>query len=72
VWQAHRTHFYQRATDNGFTVRGIVARVVLVNLALAALALVSIAARNVIGSLAALAAGIALVGWLLAIFARQR
>src|SRR5262245_11395938 len=21
VWQAHRTHFYQRATDNGFTVR---------------------------------------------------
>ena len=37
-WQAHRTHFYQRATDNGFTVPEIVARVFLVNLALAALA----------------------------------
>ena len=22
VWQAHRTHFYQRATDGGFSVRG--------------------------------------------------
>ena len=30
-------HFYQRATDNGFTVPAIVARVVLVNVALAAL-----------------------------------
>ncbi len=24
VWQAHRTHFYQRATDNGFSVPAIV------------------------------------------------
>ena len=33
-WQAHRTHFYQRATDNGFTVAEIVGRVFVVNLAL--------------------------------------
>jgi UDP-N-acetylmuramyl pentapeptide phosphotransferase/UDP-N-acetylglucosamine-1-phosphate transferase len=72
VWQAHRTHFYQRATDNGFTVPEIVARVVLVNLALTALALVSVAAQSVVGSLAALAAGIVLVAWLLAIFARLK
>jgi len=72
VWQAHRTHFYQRATDNGFTVPEIVARVVLVNLALAALALVSVAAQSVVGSLAALAASIVLVAWLLAIFARLK
>ena len=26
-WQAHRTHFYQRATDRGFSVSAIVARV---------------------------------------------
>jgi hypothetical protein len=26
-WKAHRTHFYQRATDNGFTVPEIVAHV---------------------------------------------
>ena len=27
VWQAHRTHFYQRATDNGFTRAGRSSRV---------------------------------------------
>jgi hypothetical protein len=27
VWQAHRSHFYQRATDRGFSVMEIVARV---------------------------------------------
>jgi UDP-N-acetylmuramyl pentapeptide phosphotransferase/UDP-N-acetylglucosamine-1-phosphate transferase len=72
IWQAHRTHFYQRATDNGFTVPEIVARVVLLNLALAALALVTVVAQNVAGSLAALAAGLALVAWLLATFASRK
>jgi UDP-N-acetylmuramyl pentapeptide phosphotransferase/UDP-N-acetylglucosamine-1-phosphate transferase len=72
VWQAHRTHFYQRATDNGFTVPQIVTRVLLVNLALAALALVSVAAPGVIVSLVALAAAIAIVAWLLVIFARGK
>jgi UDP-N-acetylmuramyl pentapeptide phosphotransferase/UDP-N-acetylglucosamine-1-phosphate transferase len=71
-WQAHRTHFYQRATDNGFTVPEIVARVLLANLALAALALVAVAARNLVVSLAALAAAAALVTWLLATFARRK
>jgi UDP-N-acetylmuramyl pentapeptide phosphotransferase/UDP-N-acetylglucosamine-1-phosphate transferase len=72
VWQAHRTHFYQRATDNGFSVGEIVARVLTVNLVLAALALVSIAASSVVVSLATLAAAIAAVAWLLATFARGR
>jgi hypothetical protein len=36
-WQAHRTHFYQIATDRGFSVSEIVARVFSVNLALVAL-----------------------------------
>jgi UDP-N-acetylmuramyl pentapeptide phosphotransferase/UDP-N-acetylglucosamine-1-phosphate transferase len=72
VWQAHRTHFYQRATDNGFSVGEIVARVLAVNLVLAALALVSVAVANVLLSLAALAASIAAVAWLLATFARGR
>jgi UDP-N-acetylmuramyl pentapeptide phosphotransferase/UDP-N-acetylglucosamine-1-phosphate transferase len=69
VWQAHRTHFYQRATDNGFEVSEILARVFLVNLALGALALTTVAARNITVSLAALAAGLVLVAWLLATFA---
>ena len=72
MWQAHRTHFYQRATDNGFTVPEIVARVFLLNLALATLALVVVAAQDVLASVAALAGGIALVAWLLATFARRR
>jgi UDP-N-acetylmuramyl pentapeptide phosphotransferase/UDP-N-acetylglucosamine-1-phosphate transferase len=71
-WQAHRTHFYQRATDNGFTVREIVARVFLVNLGLAALALASVAAGSVVLSLLALAVSAVLVTWLLATFARAR
>src|SRR5262245_9548298 len=68
VWQAHRTHFYQRATDNGFTVRQIIGRVFLVNLALAALALGSIVADDLRVSMLLLAAGAALVAWLLVTF----
>jgi UDP-N-acetylmuramyl pentapeptide phosphotransferase/UDP-N-acetylglucosamine-1-phosphate transferase len=33
--EAHRSHFYQKATVNGLTVTGVVARVALVNIALA-------------------------------------
>jgi UDP-N-acetylmuramyl pentapeptide phosphotransferase/UDP-N-acetylglucosamine-1-phosphate transferase len=71
-WQAHRTHFYQRATDNGFTVPEIVTRVFLVNLVLAALALISAAASRPAVSLTMLAAGAAVVAWLLATFARAK
>jgi UDP-N-acetylmuramyl pentapeptide phosphotransferase/UDP-N-acetylglucosamine-1-phosphate transferase len=71
-WQAHRSHFYQRATDNGFSVPGVVARVVLVNLALAALALVSVAAHSAAVSLIALAASVAIVAWLLFAFSRAK
>jgi UDP-N-acetylmuramyl pentapeptide phosphotransferase/UDP-N-acetylglucosamine-1-phosphate transferase len=42
-WAAHRTHYYQRATDNGFTVTEVVARVFALNCALAALAVVTVA-----------------------------
>jgi UDP-N-acetylmuramyl pentapeptide phosphotransferase/UDP-N-acetylglucosamine-1-phosphate transferase len=71
-WQAHRQHFYQRATENGFAVPAIVRRVVLVNVALAALAAVTIAVPGTAVSLAALAAAIAVVAWLLLTFARAK
>ena len=70
VWQAHRTHYYQRATDRGFTVTAIVARVFVVNLALAALAVVTVIVPGIVSALACLCAGAALVGWVLARFAR--
>jgi UDP-N-acetylmuramyl pentapeptide phosphotransferase/UDP-N-acetylglucosamine-1-phosphate transferase len=40
-WTAHRSHFYQRATDNGFSVWRVVSEVFVLNLALAALAVAS-------------------------------
>jgi len=72
VWQAHRTHFYQRATDGGFTVIEIVRRVFAVNVALAALAIVSVTVSGPWVKLATLAAGAALVAWLLRAFARGK
>ncbi len=72
VWQAHRSHFYQRATDRGFTVIQIVRRVFLVNLVLAALALATVfrPSRELDGG--ALIAGAVLVAWLLMAFVRGR
>jgi UDP-N-acetylmuramyl pentapeptide phosphotransferase/UDP-N-acetylglucosamine-1-phosphate transferase len=72
VWQAHRTHFYQRATDRGFTVSEIVGRVFALNVVLATLGVISIAVPAWWMSFAALAAGAALVASLLALFARGR
>ena len=72
VWQAHRTHFYQRATDGGFTVGEIVSRVFAVNIVLALLAFFSVAVTAWWISLATIAAGGALVAWLLRAFARGR
>ncbi len=38
-WTAHRTHYYQQATDNGFTVWRVVAEVFALNILLAVLAI---------------------------------
>jgi UDP-N-acetylmuramyl pentapeptide phosphotransferase/UDP-N-acetylglucosamine-1-phosphate transferase len=72
VWQAHRTHFYQRATNGGFTVSEIVTRVFAVNVMLAVLAIVSVALPAWWVAAATLAAGTALVAWLLRVFARGK
>jgi UDP-N-acetylmuramyl pentapeptide phosphotransferase/UDP-N-acetylglucosamine-1-phosphate transferase len=67
-WQAHRTHFYQRAVANGFTVHQVVTRIFCTNIALAALALSTFAAPG-LGWLA-LTGAAGIVAWLLAGFAR--
>jgi UDP-N-acetylmuramyl pentapeptide phosphotransferase/UDP-N-acetylglucosamine-1-phosphate transferase len=72
VWRAHRTHFYQRATDRGLSVLDVIARVFAVNLVLAALALATVLAPSRPTDIAALAAGVALVAWLLATLSRGR
>jgi UDP-N-acetylmuramyl pentapeptide phosphotransferase/UDP-N-acetylglucosamine-1-phosphate transferase len=70
IWQAHRTHFYQRATRAGYSVNEVVTRVFAVNLALAALAITTAIFREITIDLAALVAGGILVAWLLVVFAR--
>jgi UDP-N-acetylmuramyl pentapeptide phosphotransferase/UDP-N-acetylglucosamine-1-phosphate transferase len=72
VWRAHRTHFYQRATDNGLAVSQIVTRIFLANLALAALALLSVAARGVVVPLMSVVVAGIIVAWLLAGFAQRQ
>ena len=72
VWQAHRTHFYQRATDNGYTVSQIVARVFAINIVLIGLAALCVRIDTPQVEIAALVAGTAIVGWLLMRFSRKQ
>lgn len=72
VWQAHRTHFYQLATDRGFTVTEVVARVFAVNIGLCALAALSVFVPGRPSEIAALLGGAILVSLLLLAFARGR
>ena len=66
VLRAHRTHFYQRATDRGYSVAEVVTSVFLTNVALAFLAIITIGresleAHGIALSLAALAVLVALI-----------
>ena len=57
VWAAHRSHFYQRATDNGFTVLRVVGEVFALNIFLAVLAVGSIMTASVMVRILFLIAG---------------
>jgi UDP-N-acetylmuramyl pentapeptide phosphotransferase/UDP-N-acetylglucosamine-1-phosphate transferase len=71
-WAAHRTHFYQRAIDNGFTVWRVVGEVFVLNIALAALAIGSVGASSLaIKILLLLIGGIATLALMLR-FSRPR
>jgi UDP-N-acetylmuramyl pentapeptide phosphotransferase/UDP-N-acetylglucosamine-1-phosphate transferase len=72
VWQAHRTHYYQRATDRGFAVSEVVARVFAVNFALATLAVISVIVPGIASAAVTLCFGTALVIWILVQFARGK
>ncbi len=69
VWEAHRSHFYQQATTNGFSVMGVVGRVALLNLALVALAGISLAWPALPAQFVCLAIAALLTGSLLRRFA---
>ena len=72
VWLAHRSHFYQRATDNGFSVIKVVRTVFVLNIGLAALAGVSIYCRSAIADVALLALGGVAVALVLRAFSTPR
>jgi UDP-N-acetylmuramyl pentapeptide phosphotransferase/UDP-N-acetylglucosamine-1-phosphate transferase len=71
-WAAHRWHFYQRATDNGFAVLRVASEVFLLNLVLAALAIVSVRTQSWAFDFALFAAGSAAVSFSMYRFSRQR
>jgi UDP-N-acetylmuramyl pentapeptide phosphotransferase/UDP-N-acetylglucosamine-1-phosphate transferase len=71
-WIAHRSHFYQRATDNGFTVTQVVREVVTLNLVLAALAAFSIKASTPAASALLVVLGAAAVASAMFRFSRPR
>jgi UDP-N-acetylmuramyl pentapeptide phosphotransferase/UDP-N-acetylglucosamine-1-phosphate transferase len=71
-WAAHRSHFYQRATDNGFSVSHVVGEVFALNIGLAALTAGSIMAPSVTIKLVCLAVGAVATAALLRRFARPR
>jgi UDP-N-acetylmuramyl pentapeptide phosphotransferase/UDP-N-acetylglucosamine-1-phosphate transferase len=71
-WSAHRSHFYQRATDNGFTVSRVVGEVFALNLLLALLALATIKASSMTATTLALLAGAIAVGFVLHRFSHMR
>jgi UDP-N-acetylmuramyl pentapeptide phosphotransferase/UDP-N-acetylglucosamine-1-phosphate transferase len=72
IWEAHRRHFYQRATAHGFTVYDVISRVFLVNFLLAVMAVISVWARSLPVSAVVLVLGAALVGSLLRTFHRGK
>lgn len=71
-WLAHRSHFYQRATDNGFAVIEVVRQIFALNVVLAMLAGLSIYLKSTPASIALLMAGVGTTALLLRRFATRR
>ena len=71
-WSAHRSHFYQRATDNGFTVPRVIGEVFALNVVLAGLAIVTVRAGSLAITLVALLAGALAIGYVLMRFSRPQ
>ena len=72
VWEAHRSHFYQKATDNGFSAHDVSAHVFGLNLVLAGLAAMTLVWPLGAVQFAALVLGVILVGLILRRFSTPR
>jgi UDP-N-acetylmuramyl pentapeptide phosphotransferase/UDP-N-acetylglucosamine-1-phosphate transferase len=72
VWEAHRGHFYQQATDNGFTALSVSLHVFALNCGLAGLAILTVLIDGAGFDTALALVGVALAGLLCVRFARRR
>ncbi len=72
VWEAHRSHFYQKATDNGFSALSVSAHVFGLNLVLAGLAAMTLIWSSGAMQVMALVLGVILVGLVLRLFSTPR
>lgn len=72
VWVAHRSHFYQQATTNGFSVMQVVSEVFILNIVLAGFSTVTIWQKSPYVQVIALALGISAVALVLSRFSRKR
>ncbi len=72
VWEAHRSHVYQQATVNGFSVVGVVGRIAALNIVLAGLALVAALTSSIWLQLGCLAVAAILTALLMRAFSRPR
>jgi UDP-N-acetylmuramyl pentapeptide phosphotransferase/UDP-N-acetylglucosamine-1-phosphate transferase len=70
--EAHRSHFYQLATQRGFSVPAVTGRIWLLNGILVLLAIMTVRQPSLIGNLLALACAGMATGWLLVQFERGR
>ncbi|WGD56594.1 glycosyltransferase family 4 protein [Bradyrhizobium sp. CB1650] len=71
-WSAHRTHFYQRATDNGYTVPRVIGEVFALNLVLALFAIITVRVGSTTMTALAFAAGAIAIGVVLRRFSRPQ
>jgi UDP-N-acetylmuramyl pentapeptide phosphotransferase/UDP-N-acetylglucosamine-1-phosphate transferase len=71
-WTAHRSHYYQRATDNGFTVIGVVREVFALNAGLAVLAIASTMTPSAAIRLCLLLVGAGATATIMYRFSRER
>jgi len=71
-WAAHRLHFYQRATDNGFSVSRVVGEIFALNIVLAALAIGSAMTSSTTISVLLLVVGGIATALLMRRFSRRR
>ncbi len=72
IWIAHRSHFYQQATTNGFSVMQVITEVFSLNIVLAGLAAATIWLKSDYVSGMALVAGLGGVALVLNRFSRPR